>query len=172
MITLSLNKQITMKTDHTDFMKIAIKEAEKAAKIGEVPIGAVLVNETGNIISAGHNRTISLLDPTAHAEVLVLRESAQKLMNYRLLDTSLYVTLEPCIMCMGAIVHARISSVIFGAKDPKWGAAGSLYNFADDERLNHRVEVVPGVCEEICRSLMQDFFKNKRKDVATVSSMK
>ena len=145
-----------------NYMEIALAEAKKAGQIGEVPIGAVLVAENGEVISAAHNQTIRLVDPTAHAEILALRESASKLSNYRLLNTSLYVTVEPCIMCMGAIVHARVKRVIYGANDPKWGAAGSLYNFSEDVRLNHRVEIIKGVREEECRELMQAFFRAKR----------
>ncbi len=143
-------------------MKIALNEAKKAGQIGEVPVGAILVSENGDILSAAHNQTIKLADPTAHAEILALRKAALEDNNYRLLNTTLYVTVEPCIMCMGAIVHARISRVVFGATDPKWGAAGSLYNFAADDRLNHRVKIITGVCAEDCRRLMQDFFRAKR----------
>ena len=143
-------------------MELALIEAKKAGQMGEVPIGAILVDSDGAILSATHNRTISLADPTAHAEILALREAAAKINNYRLLNTTLYVTVEPCIMCMGAIVHARISKVVFGAGDPKWGAAGSLYHFAEDERLNHRVAITKGVCEQECRNLMQEFFRAKR----------
>jgi tRNA(adenine34) deaminase len=143
-------------------MALALSEAKKAGQMGEVPIGAILVSENGTILSATHNRTIDLADPTAHAEILALREAARKINNYRLLNTALYVTVEPCIMCMGAIVHARISRVVFGASDPKWGAAGSLYNYAEDDRLNHRLEITKGVCEQDCRTLMQDFFRAKR----------
>ncbi len=143
-------------------MKIAIQEAGKAEQKGEVPVGAVLVNEDGKILCASHNQPISLSDPTAHAEILVLREAAARTRNYRLLSTVLYVTVEPCVMCMGAIIHARVSTLVFGAKDSKWGAAGSLYHFAQDNRLNHRPEVIGGICQDTCRQLMQDFFKNKR----------
>ena len=145
-----------------NYMEIALAEAKKAGQIGEVPIGAVLVAENGEVISAAHNQTIRLVDPTAHAEILALRESASKLSNYRLLNTSLYVTVEPCIMCMGAIVHARVKRIIYGANDPKWGAAGSLYNFSEDVRLNHRVEIIKGVRDEECRELIQAFFRAKR----------
>jgi tRNA(adenine34) deaminase len=151
-----------MNLSHEKFMTFALSEAKKAGQMGEVPIGAILVSENGAILSATHNRTIDLVDPTAHAEILALREAALKANNYRLLNTTLYVTVEPCIMCMGAIVHARISKVVFGAADPKWGAAGSLYHFAEDERLNHRVAITKGVCEQECRSLMQEFFRIKR----------
>ena len=143
-------------------MELALIEAKKAGQMGEVPIGAILVDSDGAILSAAHNRTINLADPTAHAEILALREAAAKINNYRLLNTTLYVTVEPCIMCMGAIVHARVSKVVFGAADPKWGAAGSLYNFAEDERLNHRVAIIAGVMGKDCQTLIQDFFRIRR----------
>ena len=147
---------------HVKFMKIALDEAKKAGQIGEVPVGAVLVSNSGEVMSAAHNRTIKLTDPTAHAEILALRQASLNICNYRLLNTTLYVTVEPCIMCMGAIVHARVAKVVFGTNDPKWGAAGSLYNFSEDDRFNHHVEIIEGVCEEDCRRLMQDFFRAKR----------
>ena len=152
----------SMNKKHIEFMKLAIKEAKKAGQKAEVPIGAVLVAESGDILSFSHNQAITLADPTAHAEILVLRQAAQKVSNYRLLGTTLYVTIEPCMMCMGAIVHARVAKVVFGAKDLKWGAAGSLYNFAEDVRLNHRPEIIQGVCQDECRALMQEFFRSKR----------
>ena len=148
--------------DHETFMTLALDEAKKAGQIGEVPIGAVLVAANGEIISAACNRTIELADPTAHAEILALRQASAEIGNYRLLNTTLYVTVEPCIMCMGAIVHARVARLVFGAPDPKWGAAGSLYDISRDERLNHRVEVLKGVLGADCRSLMQNFFRAKR----------
>ena len=144
-------------------MGLALDEAKKAGQIGEVPIGAILVADNGEILSSAHNQAIQQVDPTAHAEILAMREAAIKLNNYRLLDTCLYVTVEPCMMCMGALVHARVKRIIYGATDPKWGAAGSLYNFAEDSRLNHRVEIINGVREEECRALMQAFFRAKRK---------
>jgi tRNA(adenine34) deaminase len=147
---------------HIKFMKLALAEAKKAFLINEVPVGAVLVAENGEILSMSHNRTISQGDPTAHAEILALREGAKKIKNYRLSNTVLYVTIEPCIMCMGAIIHARLDAVVFGARDPKWGAAGSLYSFADDKRLNHRLEIIAGVYESQCVGLMQRFFRAKR----------
>jgi tRNA(adenine34) deaminase len=143
-------------------MELALAEAKKAGQKAEVPVGAVLVADDGEILAATHNLTISLTDPTAHAEILALREAAIKTQNYRLLNTTLYVTIEPCVMCMGAIVHARVSKLVFGATDPKWGGAGSLYNLANDNRLNHRVETIQGVCADECRTLMQDFFRFKR----------
>jgi tRNA(adenine34) deaminase len=148
--------------NHTDYMEIAIQEARKGEQKGEVPVGAVLVDSEGQILSADHNQPIYLSDPTAHAEILVLREAAAQTQNYRLLRTVLYVTIEPCVMCMGAIIHARVSTLVFGTKDSKWGAAGSLYNFAQDNRLNHQPKVIGGVRQDICRQLMQNFFKNKR----------
>ena len=148
--------------NHKYFMGLALEEAKKAGHIGEVPVGAILVAASGEVLAAAHNRTINQVDPTAHAEILALRDAAIKYNNYRLLDTSLFVTIEPCIMCMGALVHARVKRVIYGANDPKWGAAGSLYNFSDDCRLNHRIEIVKGVREEECRVLMQAFFRAKR----------
>jgi len=151
-----------MADTHEYFMELALKEAKSAEQIGEVPVGAILVSENGEILSAAHNQTIKRTDPTAHAEILALRKAALEINNYRLLNTTLYVTVEPCIMCMGAIVHARISRVVFGAADPKWGAAGSLYNVAEDDRLNHHVEIITGARAEDCRRLMQDFFRAKR----------
>ena len=145
-----------------NYMMLALEEAKKAGQINEVPVGAVLVSNSGEVLSAAHNKTVKLTDPTAHAEILVMRQAASKIRNYRLLNMTLYVTVEPCIMCMGAIVHARIARVVFGAADPKWGAAGSLFNFAADERLNHRVAIIGGVCAENCRRLMQDFFRARR----------
>jgi tRNA(adenine34) deaminase len=152
--------QVSVK--HIEFMKVALREAQKAAQKDEVPIGAVLVSESDELLSAAHNQIISRQDPTAHAEILVLREAAHKIGNYRLLNTTLYVTVEPCPMCMGAIIHARVAQVIFGTRDPRWGAAGSLYNFAQDHRFNHRPEIIEGICAEECKKLMQDFFSSKR----------
>jgi tRNA(adenine34) deaminase len=151
-----------MDKKHIEFMKLAINEAKKAGQKAEVPVGAVLVAESGDILSISHNQVITLADPTAHAEILVLRKAAQKVLNYRLLGTTLYVTIEPCIMCMGVIIHARVARVVFGANDLKWGASGSLYNFAEDVRLNHRPEIIQGVCQDECREMMQEFFRSKR----------
>ena len=153
--------------DHQDgFMLFALQEARRAAQKGEVPVGAILVSESGRVLAAAHNQPTRLADPTAHAEVLALREAGQSIGNYRLLNTTLYVTVEPCIMCMGAIVHARVSRVVFGASDPKWGAAGSLYHFAGDTRLNHRPVVLGGVREAECKALIQDFFRARRNSGA------
>jgi len=147
---------------HLPYMRMALEQARKAAEINEVPVGAVLVSSSGEILGTAHNRTIADQDPTAHAEILAVRAAARKLQNYRLLNTTLYVTIEPCMMCAGALVHARVGRMVFGAPDPKWGAAGSLYNVAADSRLNHQIEVVPGVCAAECLCLMQAFFRSKR----------
>jgi tRNA(adenine34) deaminase len=151
-----------MNLNYIKFMNLAIVEAKKAAENDEIPIGAVLVAENGELLSVAQNQNIARNDPTAHAEILALREAAHKIGNYRLLNTTLYVTVEPCPMCMGAIIHARVAQVIFGTRDPKWGAAGSLYNFADDQRFNHQPEIIEGVCKDECKTLMQNFFREKR----------
>jgi tRNA(adenine34) deaminase len=151
-----------MNEQHERRMRLALQEAEKAGQKGEIPIGAILVDASGHVLSAAHNQTITLADPTAHAEVLVLRAAARAVGNYRLLNTTLYVTIEPCIMCMGAMLHARVATLVFGAADPKWGSAGSLYNLAADSRLNHRLQVVAGICKPACRALLQAFFRSKR----------
>ena len=148
---------------HIEWMKRALEEAVKARHKGEVPIGAVVVADDMRMLAAEHNRTVTLNDPTAHAEILALRSAAAKIGNYRLLNTTLYVTVEPCPMCMGAAIHARIARLVFGTHDPKWGAVGSLFNFADDRRFNHQPEVIKGVCKDECKRLLQDFFKEKRK---------
>ncbi|RJP96374.1 MAG: tRNA adenosine(34) deaminase TadA [Desulfobacteraceae bacterium] len=151
--------------EHGYYMDLALTEARKAYAEDEVPVGAVLVDGEGGILAVAHNQTIGRHDPTAHAEITAIRNAGKKIKNYRFLKTTLYVTVEPCIMCMGAIIHSRISHVVFGAMDAKWGAAGSLYQFQDDRRLNHQLLVTGGVCEEACRQLMQDFFKTKRQSV-------
>lgn len=142
-------------------MAEALREAAQAEAAGEVPVGAVVVRD-GVLIGRGHNTTIALNDPTAHAEIQALRAAAQCVGNYRLIDTTLYVTVEPCLMCMGALVHARVKRLVFGCYDPKAGAAGSLYDVSCDQRLNHQIEVTAGVGEEECRGLLQRFFRTKR----------
>ena len=149
-----------MLTDH-DFMRIALDEAGKAMADGEVPIGAVLVQE-GRILARAHNAPISRKDPSAHAEMLVLREACEKTGNYRLAGAELYVTLEPCVMCAGTILQARISRVIFGARDPKAGAVVSLYRILSDSRLNHQPEVTEGILQQECGEILSRFFKEKR----------
>lgn len=147
---------------HEYFMRMALAEARRAGEFDEVPVGALLVAPSGEILASAHNRTIAEQDPTAHAEMLALRAGAGKLQNYRLLNTTLYVTIEPCLMCAGALVHARVARLVFGASDPRWGAAVSLYQAATDPRLNHQVEVIAGVCAGECREVMQAFFRSKR----------
>jgi tRNA(adenine34) deaminase len=148
---------------HLTYMQLALVQAKKAGQMGEVPVGAILVAENGAVLARGCNLTLQRNDPTAHAEMIALREGAQKTGNYRLLGTTLYVSVEPCLMCMGAVVHARAARIVFGTRDPKWGAAGSLYNFAQDERLNHRVDIVEGICAEEAAALMQEFFRVRRE---------
>lgn len=143
------------------FMREAIAEAVKAARVGEVPIGAVIVFND-QIIARAHNLRETNGDPTAHAEILVLREAARLKKHWRLLGTTLYTTLEPCPMCAGAMVMARTKRLVYGAADPKAGAAGSLMNIVQDPRLNHRLEVSGGVLEEECRELLKDFFRERR----------
>ena len=145
-------------------MTAAIAEAKRAEAEGEVPVGAVAV-AGGQIIGSGHNRPISLGDPTAHAEILAIRSAASQLKAYRLAEVSIYVTLEPCVMCVGAMVTARISRAIYGARDEKAGALGSMYDIGRDGRLNHRFEVVGGVMESECAEIMREFFRARRADV-------
>ena len=152
-----------MSIRHEDFMQMAIDQALAAEKIGEVPVGAVIVGPDNQVLARDHNRTITSCDPSAHAEMNVLRAAAQRIQNYRLLSTILYVTVEPCAMCMGAIIHARVETLVFGAADPKWGAAGSLYQIGQDTRLNHQVDIIGGICESRCREVIQAFFRNRRK---------
>jgi len=151
-------------------MRLALKEARLAAEEDEVPVGALLVGQDGALLAKAHNETIARCDPTAHAEVIVLRLASQAVGNFRLLGTTLYVTIEPCAMCMGALLHARIARIVFGAKDPKWGCAGSLYDLANDSRLNHTISAKGGVLEDECRALMQAFFRTKRDGEARSGS--
>lgn len=143
------------------WMNQALILAKQAEKAGEVPVGALLVAHH-EIIGKAWNQPIHLHDPSAHAEILALREGAAHLQNYRLLHTTLYVTLEPCAMCAGAMVHARIERLVFGASDPKTGAAGSLMNLVQDPRLNHQISCQGGVLAKECGEVLQNFFKNRR----------
>lgn len=147
--------------DDIEWMKIAIAEALKAEAIGEVPIGAILVRN-GEIVGRGYNRREIDKDPTAHAEMIAIREASSHLRGWRLLNTTLYVTLEPCPMCAGAIVQSRIAKVVFGASDPKAGCAGTLMNLLQEERFNHQVEVVSGVLGTECSQLLTQFFRKMR----------
>ena len=152
-----------MPLDLFHLMKQALSEADKGSSVGEVPVGAVLASPEGQIVAKAYNQPIALGDPTAHAEILAIRKAGLFFRNYRLNNTTLVVTLEPCLMCMGAAINARIARLVFGTVDPKAGAAVSLYNLAEDKRLNHRIEVVSGIMEEECRSLIQDFFRERRR---------
>ncbi|MBW2108974.1 MAG: nucleoside deaminase [Deltaproteobacteria bacterium] len=147
---------------HEDYMRLALVEARLAAGEDEVPVGAVLVDPDGAVLARAHNQTIALCDPSAHAEILALRSAAYTLENYRLVGTTLYVTIEPCIMCMGALLHARVGKIVYGAPDPKWGGAGSCYHLEADSRLNHAIRVRGGVLEHDCKRLMQAFFEQRR----------
>lgn len=148
--------------DDEVFMHLAVEEALRAESIGEVPIGAVIVGEEGEIISRTHNLRETSFDPTAHAEIIAIREAAKKLGNWRLTGTTLYVTLEPCAMCMGAVVLSRIKRIVFGAHDPKAGAVVSVYKIGVDEKLNHRVQIEEGVLKNECADLLKRFFENLR----------
>lgn len=142
-------------------MGYALALAKEAAALGEVPVGCVIVRE-GEVLGSGYNRPIAAHDPTAHAEIEALRAAGQRLGNYRLSGSTLYVTLEPCVMCAGAMVHARISRLVFATADPRAGAAGSAFDIVRSANLNHRLEVSSGVLEDECRALLQDFFRSRR----------
>jgi tRNA(adenine34) deaminase len=141
-------------------MRLALDEARRAREAGEVPVGAVLVAD-GVVVGRGFNQPIGRLDPTAHAEIVALRAAASALANYRLVGVTAYVTLEPCLMCVGALLNARVATVVYGAPEPKWGAVRSLLSL-DSLTLTHRFEVVSGVLEADCRSLLVDFFRSRR----------
>jgi len=144
------------------FMREALTLARQAAEAGEVPVGAVVVRD-GAVVGRGYNRPVSQRDPTAHAEVIALRDAAGNIGNYRLSGCELYVTLEPCAMCAGAIIHARISRVVYGAADPKSGACGSVVNLFEESRLNHHTVIAGGVMAEEASKLLQDFFSERRQ---------
>ena len=149
--------------DHEYFMEEALKMARKGEELGEVPVGAIVVDPDNTIISIAKNMNIALNDSTAHAEILAIREASSIIKNYRLNGYTLYVTLEPCIMCAGAIIHARFAKLVYGTHDPKSGAFGSLYNFHLDNRLNHKVEVISGILESDSKNLLKEFFQRYRK---------
>lgn len=159
-----MKNDITSQLDFDEnFMGEAIKEAIKAAKADEVPVGCVVVNN-GKIIGRGHNRNLSLQDPTAHAEMLAITAASEHLESWRLIECTVYSTIEPCIMCAGALILSRIDRLVYGASDPKFGACGSLYNVVKDSRLNHNFAVSSGVLLEQCSGIMQEFFRIKRKN--------
>ena len=152
----------TVSAEDIRFMRLALAEARRASKEEEAPVGAVIVKD-GRVVARAHNRPIGMKDPTAHAEVLAVRRAGRRLGNYRLTGCSLYVTIEPCAMCAGAIVHARLRRVVFGARDPKAGASGSVLAVLNHPKLNHQAEIVHGVLEANCASILQDFFRRRRK---------
>ena len=147
---------------HQIFMQLALDLAVEAATNGEVPVGAIVVKD-GVVIGRGSNAPIGLHDPTAHAEVIAMRQAAAHLGNYRLVDCTLYVTLEPCAMCSGAVQHARITQLVFGANDPKTGACGSVIDLMSEPKLNHHTEVIGGVLAQECGAILSDFFKARRQ---------
>lgn len=151
-----------------EYMRLALEEARRAPDQGEVPIGAVLVLDD-RVLARVHNFREAWQDPTAHAEIVALREAANQLSTWRLTGTTLYVTMEPCAMCTGAIIQSRVSRLVFGTKDPKAGACGSVFNLPDERRLNHRVQVIGGILEQESQALLQAFFRQLREDVRVSS---
>lgn len=158
-----MRPKVSRERDWVPYMERAIELARQAEPKGDIPIGAVVVDVDGKIVAEAHNEREIREDPTAHAEVLAVREAAQKAGSWRLQGYTVVVTLEPCVMCAGALSLARVDRIVFGARDPKAGATGSLYEIHDDARLNHRMLLVPGVLEEACSNLLKDFFRAKRK---------
>lgn len=152
---------LNMQNNDEKWMGLALKAARAAADLGEVPVGAVLVRD-GNLLAAAGNQPIGLSDPTGHAEIRVLRAAASQENNYRLPGTTLYVTLEPCLMCIGAIIHARVARLVYGASDPKTGAVFSLYPIGEDRRLNHSIEITSGILAEECGETLRTFFRSRR----------
>ncbi len=150
---------------HGFFMEAAIQLAKEAAQKGEIPVGALVVNHNGQIVGQGMNLTESGNDATLHAEMIALRQAAQSLGHWRLKDCTLYVTLEPCPMCAGAMVQAQLGALVYGAPDSKAGAAGSLFNITHSPLLNHRVQVIGGMKEAECGKLLQDFFRSRRNEI-------
>lgn len=156
-----------MLEEHLSFMREALAEAEKAYALGEVPVGAVVVCD-GKIIGRGHNLRETLVDSSAHAEIFALREAARKIGDWRLTGCAIYVTIEPCPMCAGAVVQFRVPKLVYGAKDPKAGAVDSVLDIVRHPRFNHQVEVVSGILEEECRLIIQKFFRNLREKIDDV----
>ena len=153
------------------WMSLAIQQAQSAGQLDEVPIGSCVVGVDGMLIAAAFNRSITDHDPTAHAEILAIRMAGERLTNYRLIGTTVYSTIEPCAMCAGALVNARISRLVYGAKDERFGAVDTHFGIGLTDALNHRIEVVGGVLEDECRSLMQNFFRQKRMSKTAVSDL-
>lgn len=144
------------------WMRVALNAAQEAEKLDEVPIGACLISQDGELLAVAGNRTRIDCDPTAHAEILVIRNAAKKTGNYRLTETTLYTTIEPCSMCAGGLIQSRVKRLVFGAHDIRFGAVESVFKLCDSSSLNHKMEITKGVLGEECRQLMQDFFKKKR----------
>ena len=159
---ISFSRDSARLPDDLTCMELALAEARMAAEAGEVPVGALVINN-GEIISRAGNRNLRDHDPTAHAEILALRQAGQHLGNHRLTGCTLYATIEPCAMCAGALIHARIARLVYGAKDPKAGAAGSILEVINHPRLNHKMEVVSGVLGDRCSEILQDFFRRRRE---------
>jgi len=153
---------LTMTKTGEDWMIMALDFAREAELLGEVPVGAVIVDPDGNVVATGYNQPITTSDPTAHAEIVALRTAGPRLGNYRLNGCTIYTTLEPCVMCAGALVNARIARLVYGARDERFGAVETHFRICDSPDLNHRIEITGGVLEDKCRQLMQDFFKKRR----------
>jgi len=156
------NKYISAAGQDEHFMRLALKEARKAGKRGEVPVGAIIVDAQGNILAAAGNNSIDRSDPGGHAEMVAMRNAGKKMGNYRLLNTTIYVTIEPCVMCAGAMIHARIGRLVYGAPDLKAGGVVSCYQVGNDSRLNHQFNVEGGILAEESSELLTAFFKKKR----------
>ena len=156
------NKDISATGQDEYFMRLALEEARKAGKSGEVPVGAVIVDGQQNILAAAGNNSIGARDPAGHAEMIVMRAAGKVMGNYRLLNTTIYVTIEPCVMCAGAMIHARVGRLVYGASDPKAGGVGSCYRVGRDDRLNHQFKVDGGILAAESADLLTNFFKRKR----------
>ena len=158
-----------MPTESDEFwMRHALNAATRAQELDEIPIGACLIDKNGQILAISGNRTRTDCDPTAHAEIVVLREAAQRIGNYRLTETTIYTTIEPCAMCAGALIQARINRLVFGAHDDRFGAVETHFKICDSSSLNHRIEITSGILAKECRALMQNFFQVKRKQLRIV----
>ena len=151
-----------MNEEHENWMWRAIGVAREAAELGEVPVGAIVLDQEGRILAAASNRTITDTDPTAHAEILALRTAAIRVGNYRLTGCTVYTTIEPCAMCAGALVNARVALLVYGARDERFGAVETHFRICNSPELNHRIEIIEGVLAENCRGLMQEFFRARR----------
>lgn len=159
----------TLKSKHETWMRVAYEQASRARDVGEVPVGAAVI-ANGQIIGVGFNQTIGAVDPTAHAEIVALRDASRRMGNYRLTGTALYVTVEPCLMCAGALVHARVRTLVYRASEPKTGAVRSVARTLDHWALNHQIEVVQGVLADECSELIQSFFESRRNSTELTES--